>query len=72
MTPHIARPLFVPTEGGTARYLGENRPPMVPHDDEPAWAWREHGETRSPHNLFASLFSGVSHSSRRSSRGDVS
>ena len=45
MTPHTARLLFVPTEGGFARYLGEIRqPPMLAQECPPTGSWRERGE----------------------------
>jgi len=47
MTPHTARLLFVPTEGGFARYIGEIRqPPMS--ECPPAGGWRARAEPVSP------------------------
>ena len=49
MTPHTARLLFVPTEGGFARYIGEIRqPPMSEQEYPPAGNWRTRAEPVSP------------------------
>ena len=59
MTPHPAPMLFVATEGGLARYVGEPRESSVPEyrpEDPCADDQREHVDRNAPHGFVAGAF----------------
>ena len=77
MTPHPSPLLFVPSEDGFARYLGEIGPPMPEQQRcELTRTRREHGDRNAAHKLVAGVLRLVAvarrfNQSRRTCRGNA-